>query len=495
MPDFFAMKKRNVFKEIALFSTVNYIALSVYAVVYLIVLKFLGPVHYGTWVFFSTLLCGVKFISLGASEGMVRQVALYASGESESYVRDLQQTTFWWGTFFSCVVATVLLIASLRASFNTYRLETMLCAFAFIVLYILFYVYQKLKSENRITVLSYYYLADVLLAALLYLVCMYHFGVVGLLLAVIIKTGILLCFAANKGFFTFRLRFRVQALKELLSFGFPMMLLSLCFYMLTHIDNIFIFLFLGKESAGLYGVAAILSRALLYFPFSVAIVLFPKIMATYGKGQGAQSIEDFYIKPVRFLMFFAPFFIGVVCILLPIPLTYIVPQYIDALKSIRILALGTSTACFLLLATYMLIAFNRQIFFLIASVCLVFLGVFLDIVVILNGYGIEGVAYATAIVFFLQSVIWNMGVLSQLGYSIKANSAMMFKLYSPLAYCVLILIPIVTVTPFVDHVISNVCIQLCIFCIFMFPCIKKTLQYKDDLFFEDSFPPQLENGD
>lgn len=486
------MKKENIVREISLFAAVKYSALFLYGVLYLIILRYLGPARYGVWVIFNSILYGIRLIGLGAPEGMVRQVAYYSSHNRKEYVCDLQQTAFWWGLCLSLCVAFFLFGISFFSFAKDYQIEFILCGGAFLMSYISFFVCQKLKSENRINALSYYSLAGILLACILYITLMYYFAVKGLLLAVIIQTSVLFLITWHKKIIIFEGRICPNALKELLTFGFPMMLLFVSFYLMTHISNVLVFSFLGKKAAGFYGVATVLSRAILYFPSSVAIVLFPKIMATYGKVQTFEAIEEFYLKPIRFLMFSAPFFIGVICLVLPIPLYYFVPQYMDALPTIRILAFGTSASVFLLLATYMVIAFNRQIWYCLMSIILLVLVTIFDLLAIVFGYGIEGVAYSTSAVFLLQSVIWNAGVLRQLGYSITGRIRMLVKMHVPLIYCVLIMIPIIVFMPMVGNLFLSVSIRLFIFSILMLPCMMKMWRYKDGMLFENYVHPRTE---
>jgi len=120
--------------------------------------------------------------------------------------------------------------------------------------------------------------------------------------------------------------------------------------------------------------------------------------------------------------------------------------------------------------TDVLIAFNKQKKLLYFMVVLLVIGTAADIVLVYQGYGIEGVAIATVVVFYCASITTNAYVLRSLGKSWSLFGLALAKIHLPVVY---VAVGLFFIMRFVHtgHVIMSDILRAVIFGLYVVPLI------------------------
>jgi O-antigen/teichoic acid export membrane protein len=80
--------------------------------------------------------------------------------------------------------------------------------------------------------------------------------------------------------------------KEILSYGFPVMVATLFFMMLTYVDMILVKHYFAPEDAGIYATAEVLGKIVIYLPVSIVLALFPLVAESHALNQDSFHMLD-----------------------------------------------------------------------------------------------------------------------------------------------------------------------------------------------------------
>ena len=151
--------------------------------------------------------------------------------------------------------------------FGQYKLEGGLCGLIFFLSSIHFFVGFRLKSENRILVLSTYNLAFASANTVIGLTFLLYWGFKGFLAGIIVTHLCLFAMLIRRRLLTLEWSLDGGMLRELLGIGLPMMLITLVFFAMQSLDKIVVFAFLGNTATGYYGLAAFLLSQVQCVPY------------------------------------------------------------------------------------------------------------------------------------------------------------------------------------------------------------------------------------
>jgi O-antigen/teichoic acid export membrane protein len=298
------------------------------------------------------------------------------------------------------------------------------------------YIRLLLQSKDRIELLTFVLFIYAILNVVIGLILLFLMHIKGLLLGMFIShiaIAIIVYFHGEKIFVG---KFSWMLLRKVLRVGFPMMALSLSFYLMYRIDNIIIFVLLGRESAGYYGLATFIAIVINYFPTSISTVLFPKMMLDFSVSLKREDISHYLDRPLLVLSRIMPLLLGILYINIDVPLMTILQKYLPALSALKILIISLFFASLITMPTNILIAFKKHKKLMYGVLAVVGLGTFTDYAVIRLGLGIEGVAYATGGVFIVISTMTIFYALHSFHKEIKEILRYIFTLYIPLCYSI-----------------------------------------------------------
>ncbi|MFQ5808494.1 MAG: lipopolysaccharide biosynthesis protein [Armatimonadota bacterium] len=154
-------------------------------------------------------------------------------------------------------------------------------------------------------------------------------------------------------------RFRWPEIAALLKAGIPLMLMLLADQLYRTVDCLIIVKFIRVRAFGFYRLGSTLAGMLYTVPSSVAYVLFPEYMKTYGR-DGAEGLRRQLLLATVGLASVMPVLAGVGYLLCPCVIPWLMPKYVEAIGAIQVLLLGSSVLAVPVAADQALVAFNRE---------------------------------------------------------------------------------------------------------------------------------------
>ena len=183
------------------------------------------------------------------------------------------------------------------------------------------------------------------------------------------------------------------------------MMAGLLYSLLTTVDRWMILQFLGVEQLGHYTLAILCVSVLSLFPATISQQMYPRMAFRYGETRSVHSLRSLVIKQ-SFLATAVTFpIILLTYILLPSIVRYVLPDYALGVEHARILLLGIT---FIPLAggvANLLNTINKQVSYLAVQSVTVILNFFFSYLLVISGYGLQGIALGATISYIIYATI------------------------------------------------------------------------------------------
>jgi O-antigen/teichoic acid export membrane protein len=204
-------------------------------------------------------------------------------------------------------------------------------------------------------------------------------------------------------------------LRELISYGFPILLFGQIWLLFMGIDNLIVAGFLSIDDLGYYALAVSVTSYILFLPKSLAAVLFPRMAERYGETGDMGSIGHYATDVQRILGYMlVPAFVGAAFFLLPVLVRHALPDFEPAIPVIHIMVAGSFFISLCNMPIKVLTTAGRRLpLIIMITACLAFNAAANYVAVAVLDEGIEGAAVATVISYFAVFVITS-------GYSLAA---------------------------------------------------------------------------
>jgi hypothetical protein len=158
------------------------------------------------------------------------------------------------------------------------------------------------------------------------------------------------------------------------------------------------------------------------------------MVCKYGETNERKAIENYFIWPMKILSYLIPILSGLIFLNIDWPIIYILPQYTPAITTFKIIIISLIFSVYTRPPKDILLTFKKQTRLLQILGLSIFMGTALDIFAIKMGFGIEGIAVATATTFFVSSIILIGYALYILQKSFRTICQTIFFLYVPFGY-------------------------------------------------------------
>jgi O-antigen/teichoic acid export membrane protein len=400
--------KNQIIKDSSKFITSTYLGSLTGLITGILTRKFLGPTLMGIWTYLKVIQHYTTYSQLGIASATEKEIPYYHGKKDYQKAIQIRNNAFTFTNIISFILLVIFLIYAFIVKSNVppyyfYGLLTV-AILASTGQYGLFYTV-LLRAHKNISVLSKAKVIFSILWLLLVLLLVVPFNIYGLYIAAIILmlTNILYFYKKGKYYCKFQLEF--HQLKKLFVIGMPIVLLSLGIISIRNLDRIFIVNMLGPKSLGYYSIAIMASNYVFTIPTTFSIVMFPRFQESFALDDNIVDIQNFVNTPTRILAYFMAIIIGFAVLILPPVVLIILPKYVEGITALKILLFGTFFISLTHMSNQFLITLNKQlrltpvIFTLVAIACL------LNYFFITWNYGINGVAMATAISYFLYYLI------------------------------------------------------------------------------------------
>ncbi len=430
------MKKKKFLQEATLFSASLLISRLLLSVRGILIPRFLGPAQYGIY---NGLLIIPDFLAhfhFGSLSALKREIPFCYGKNDFVRARRIQNIVF------SQYISTILLSIFLLFVFSFFLADRysslfinslrLICLFILVQSLVDPFLENLLRTDNRFDVLSHAEIFKSVVGLLLMILMIWIWQLYGLIASLILGAMLKGIYIFYKTDYQLRWVWDFVELKRLIGIGFPIIfgLLLITFY--NSIDRFFIIKYLDTRQLGYYALGLTVSKFLLIIQNGVYGVLEPKVYRLFGEKGEIDALKDIVWEPVYLMSLFYPLLVGLVYIGVPYLLYYFLPKYLQSLSCIRIMVLG-SYAFTLVEGTYtFIVAVNRQGFIVKVTGIGILINIFINYFLIGQGWGIEGVALATAGTGLIMSLFFLIFILDHFFEKFRARLIQGFQLFLPI---------------------------------------------------------------
>ncbi|MCM3790363.1 oligosaccharide flippase family protein [Domibacillus indicus] len=405
----------------------------------------LGPEQYGIWLVFSMIFMYGYYMHLGILDGFSRDIPRLLGEKKSLQAHQLRHVVFTWMTG-SGMIAIAFMLLILWLPFTSLEKILGIMAFALIPVQNIALFHNQLhlttQKFNHVAVIqliigSLQYVLMALLALLL--------GIYGLFLGVLIGNALAIMYSSKHLPYKLRLLWDGNVLKKMLPYGLPIMLIGLLTSLLTTLDRLLVYSFFGAAAAGHYGIIAFVYQGIMVLPGVFHQIMYPKINYMYGKTKKKRHLKHIILRPVYYMAFVSPFFLGTLLFVFPPFAAVLMPEYKEGIDLSKGIIAGLFFWLWAPLFAQYLIGVDRQWTYVKILIGAVLINAGTTILLTMNGFDMEGAAAGLIVSLICCSFLVMRAVLKDMGetlfYFLKCAAAMIhpFILMVLLVWCVQLL--------------------------------------------------------
>ncbi|MFA4991648.1 MAG: oligosaccharide flippase family protein [Candidatus Omnitrophota bacterium] len=396
--------KKAMIQDMYVFSSSYHFAQIVYFIRGFLNAHIVGPSAYGLWAALGIMYDFAFLPLMGILNGMAREIPYAAGKGDEEAVGKIRSNAFGFTLASSAAFSILIACAAFffRKSLGAAGVIGMVTIAMMVVVQNAATFYEMaLAAVKKFSIVAAVSVIFPIFSVALTFMAVPRWNIYGIYaVAFLTPLAILL-------FYYFRARYRPVFrldLKEtfrLIRTGFPLMALALLPILLFTVDRMFILRFLGMTALGYYAFALLISRALIYLPGTLSMVLEPRLFHRYGETGNVKDLERYVFVPTEIMSVFLPLLIAVVYLVSSFVIRHLLVQYSDSLRLLFIVLFGKFFMLFSPMIKGFFTAINQQRRMLFFYAAAMFLSAALDFLVLKSGHGLIGVALVTALVSFL----------------------------------------------------------------------------------------------
>ena len=467
--------EKEIIRDISVFTIARYSAYFFTILTGLAIAKVLGPADFGVYSALMLIVTYSQYSDFGLLSTIIKKVPFYKGKKEYNKARKIKDIAFSGAITIIFLVSILLIIASFfikNLSHNT--INSLRIIAVIITLQQIFFFYQThLKVEKRFLMVGKTLLVYSITYFIFILILIIRFRLEGVFFASLIAYAIVLFYTFKKEKFKFKIIILPKKIVQLIRSGFPLLTIGIMYILFTSIDKLMIIKFMDKVQLGYYSIATTLSLIVYFIPQTVAYVTFPHFLERYGDGEDKLHIKNHLFQPTLIISYLLPIVIGLVFITAPVAIYYILPKYIPGITSVKILVCAIFFMSVTVAAGNFLVTLNKEKKIVSTQVISIMLAIILNYFFIINGYGINGIAIATAITYFFYSTC--ILVYSFRHYINRIIDIIKFfaDTYAPFLYIILILAlsNIVPITGNLSRDILLTILKLVVFAVFSIPLV------------------------
>ncbi len=366
----------------------------------------LGPAWFGLWNGLQVFITYGMNAHLGVLQAMGREIPLSRGSGDSSGVPELANAGLTASLLLSLIGGIATAIAGLFMTGSAVSPVPALLLFPVIVAQMVFLFGQSLlRAEDGFGRLSATLAVTSLLELGLTLGCVHLFGFIGVLIGLALSqtVGAIICLSAKRSP-PLRLEINLAVILNLVRIGFPIMLTILGYFVLTTVDRLLIIAFAGSVELGYYALGSLAVTAIGYIPIAVNQVMYPKFAQRFGETRDPAALSGYLRVPAITIAHGMGLVLGLSALSLPL-VAIILPEYTPGIPAARILLAGFFFIAITGSSSNLLLTVNRQLPYAAILAGAIVLLVILDSTALLMGFGIEGVAAATAATNMLYAIV------------------------------------------------------------------------------------------
>jgi len=433
--------KDRIFKDASFYSVSAYISVIFGTLKGFFLRAILGPATYGLFSTYQVILSYAQNSHLGLLSAIEREIPYFIGKREIEKVENIKNTSFTVIHSFLLLLITIIFLLTFilvkKSSIFIKGFKIVLLIIFFQQVY--FYYICLLRSEKKFNILSKTTIIIAIFSAVLSVFLGLKYKLTGVLVSLIISYLAAIVYINIKSSYKIKLKIDRGLLSQLFRIGFVLLIIGLEYMTLINIDKITIIIFLGKTSLGYYSIAFMISSLIMYFPNAIAGVMFPNFLAKYGENDNIQDLKRYMVQPTLIFAFLMPILIGCTYIVIEPLIKLTLNKYIPGIASAKILILGSFFLAVAYMAGHLLVVLKKFNKYMEIQLYVVIITILLNIFFVKLGWGIEGVAYATSIGFFLYATSIIYYAFKQYSNKIREFLKYIIEIYIPFGYMLILL--------------------------------------------------------
>ncbi|MBU1043054.1 MAG: polysaccharide biosynthesis C-terminal domain-containing protein [Candidatus Omnitrophica bacterium] len=396
------MSKKNLFVNIAYLLSSNIFTQGLRVGRGFIVAKFLGPELMGIWAALFVYLLYGENLHLGVYNSLSRDIPIFRGQENNAMIKRYFNNAFTFTVFSSILAFFVLFIISHFTSSSNQIMDKGMKFMPFLIFtqqWIVFFKFSFL-ARNKMKEISKYQATYSILSFLsAFLIITFGFmgQMFGLLLVDIVYLLLLVLFSGQK----YKIC-RDNAWITMMKSGFPIYLVGLVFVVLMSLNRIIIVKMLGTTALGHFSLAFLVFSFLYFIPESIRIVLYVRMGESYGSaGQDREKLRKFLSVGTKLLSIIMPFVVFAMSVMLMFFVPIVLPKYVVGIKPTILYMCSVLFLSFSVIYSNYLNIISKQTFFLFAQFIAIIIHIGGALLLINNGYGLNGISIACILAYFI----------------------------------------------------------------------------------------------
>jgi len=441
----------------------------------LVIAKMLGPASFGVYSALMLIVIYSQYSHLGLLPAMIKKVPFYNGKKEYNKTKEIENIVFSGMIIIIFFISLALIIASFFIkNLDAHTLNGLRIVAVVIILQQIFYFYQYyLRSEKKFFLFGKILLVYSITYFIFIILLIMKFRLEGVFFAMLLAYVATIIYLFKKDEFKLRIKVMPKRTIQLVKIGFPLLMMGTMALFFVSIDKIMIIKFMDKVQLGYYSFAIIVAGIVSFIPQSIGSIIFPHLVEKYGEKEDKAHIKNYLFQPTLIISYLLPIIVGLVFITAPVAIYYILPKYLPGIIPFKILICAIFFMSITVATSNFLITLNKEKKMILVQAVSIILAIILNYFFIINGYGINGVAIATAISYFFYSTC--ILVYSFRHYIHRITELIKFfaKIYVPFIYIILFL-ALSNLIPITGDLLMDIkltIIKLTIFLLFSIPLI------------------------
>ncbi len=391
--------KRRIVKDAGFYSIATVVTQLISIVSAILMRRFLGPAQVGVWALVQMVLTYAEYSNLGASNGITREIPFYQGRGDAAKVESLKNTAFYFSVATSFAASACVLGYAFwmrRSLPSDLFWGLVICSGLLLLQRVNGLLISTMRAFKQFELASHQMIWSALVNSVLVAALSYRFQLYGFMAAMALSFLFNIIYIFKGSGLSFRYSLDVKEISSLLSYGFPLLMLAFFGTLFETIDKIMITKYLGLENLGLYSIALMTATYLYSLPNAVGVVMIPNIHEKFGRTGNKSDLREFLDKSDEVFSGLMPMFIGLAWFVVPAAIEILLPKFVGGIAAMRWLALSVYFLAASQAYSQTLYVFRLHHWFFAIFPVSAIPAIGLNLIFIRAGWGIEGVAIATA---------------------------------------------------------------------------------------------------
>jgi O-antigen/teichoic acid export membrane protein len=408
-------KERSLTSDAAMYTAAVYGGQALSFIAGIVQKGLLGPVGTGFWSLMQTFWTLLTIASLGVYQGTARQVPAHRGRGDFEAAAEVSDTGGSFSLVAMAIAGVTLALAAISLGGGwapEIRWGLVITGLLAPLRFLADYHEALMQATKRWGVSAGIELLKATAGLTITTVAVLWVGFYGMFVGLFFILALEFAYWRQRGLISWRRRafhWRIEwsRVRELLSYGVPILIQGQLWYLFLAVDNLIVASVLDVRSLGFYALAVSVTSYILYLPKSIGATLFPRMTERFASSGDAGSVRHYATDTQRLLAYLlVPLFMGAAFFLLPVLIRQGLPSFAPAIPVVHIMVAASFFISLVNMPVKLLITTGlRWQLAALMSCCLVVNAVANYLAVAVFDWGLEGAAWATAFSYFVTFIV------------------------------------------------------------------------------------------